>query len=280
MIWMGVIAGLFLLGFWLGMRRFGRQGTYITGLIGILTVGGAGYLYWALGAYSMSLSTDALNSLPENERAFVIAQAAQDQFMANNRIADQDVVNLFRMALELDPNQVTALGSLGIIAFERSDYGQAAAFWTRMLGLLPPESDQANAISAGIARANERAAAQQAALDALPAAEIELSVRLSSGLPDSLRDANVFVFARAVGGSPRPVAARRVSATELPLTLRLSNEDALMGGRLYQGLQVEVLARMTMGDANGATGDWFSETIVLNLSDSNQAQLVISPPAF
>jgi tetratricopeptide (TPR) repeat protein len=280
MIWMGVIAGLFLLGFWLGMRRFGRQGTYITGLIGILTVGGASYLYWGLGAYSMSLSTDALNSLPENERAFVVAQAAQDQFMANGRIADQDVVSLFRMALDLDPNQITALGSLGIIAFERSDYGQAAAFWTRMLGLLPPESEQANAISAGIARANERAAARQAALDALPAAEIELSVQLSSGLPDSLRDANVFVFARAVGGSPRPVAARRLPATELPMTLTLSNQDALMGGRLYQGLQVEVLARMTMGDADGATGDWFSETIVLDLSDANGAKLVISPPAF
>lgn len=279
MIWMGVTAGLFLLGLWLGMRRFGRQGTYITGMIGALTIGGAGYLYWALGAYEMSLSTEALNNLPANERAFVIAQAAQDEFMANDRVADQDVVNLFRMALDLDPNQITALGSLGIIAFEQSDYSQAAALWTRMLGLLPPGSDQANAISAGIARANARADAQQAALDALPAAEIALSVQLSSGLPESMRDATVFVFARAVGGPARPVAAARLPATDLPVSLTLSNQDALMGGRLHQGLQVEVLARMTMGDANGGMGDWFSDTIVMDLTDANQAQLVISPPA-
>lgn len=279
MIWMGVLAVLFLLGLGFGLRRYGRKGVFIAGMIGALTLGGTGALYSSMGAYEMSLSTEALNNLPSSERAYVIAQAAQDEFMARGRVADQDVVNLFRMALDLDPNQVTALGSLGIIAFEASEYNEAASLWTRMLGLLPPGSDQANAIAVGIERARARAGEQQAALDALPEATIALRVGLTTGLPESMRDATVFVFARAVGGSPRPVAAKRVPAASLPIELTLSNQDALMGGRLHTGLQVEVMARMTLGDANGGTGDWFSEPVVLDLQATNQTQLVIAPPA-
>ena len=72
----------------------------------------------------------------------MIAQAAQDEFLARNRVANQDIVNLFQLAIELDPSQVTALGSLGIIAFESADYAQAVEFWTRMLDQLPPDQSK------------------------------------------------------------------------------------------------------------------------------------------
>ncbi len=278
MIWMALIALVFVLLLWWGLRHYGRQGALIAGMLGTVMVGGAAYLYWALGAYEMAESTAALNALPDREQAYVVAQAAQDEFLARNREPTQDVINLFQMALELDPNQVTALGSLGIIAFESQDYGQAITLWSRMLGQLPPESEQANAISIGIARATQRLEEREAAKAALPAAEITVDLALSSGLPASMQDATVFVFAREVGGAPRPVAARRIAATELPLTLTLSSADALMGGRLYQGLQVELQARMTTGDASGTTGDWFSESRVLTLTAENAADLMISPP--
>ena len=55
----------------------------------------------------------------------------------------------------------------------------------------------------------------------------------------------MFLFAKEVGGSPRPIAARRLSVNELPLTVTLSNNDALMGGQLHPGLRVEIMARLT-----------------------------------
>lgn len=279
MIWMGLLSVLMVLCLWLGLRRYGRQGLLITAMIGALTVGGASYLYWGLGAYEMAESTEALNALSDRERAFVVAQAAQDEFLARNRVADQEIINLFQLAVELDPAQLTALGSLGIIAFEAGDYVEAVNQWTRMLGYLEPGSEQANAITLGITRARERLDARLAQKAELPAAAIDLNVALSTGLPESLAEATVFVFAREVGGSPRPVAARRFAAAELPATLSLTSEDALMGGRLYQGLTVEVMARMTLGDANGSVGDWFSEPVVMTLGVENPARLVISPPA-
>ena len=277
MIWMGLLAATVLLGLLWALRGFGRQGILIALLVTVVALGGSTYLYWRLGAYEMSLSTEALNALPEDERAYVIAQAAQDEFLARNRVADQEIVNLFQLALELDPNQVTALGSLGIIAFEAADYPQAVQFWTRMLGQLPPGSEQAKAIEMGIARATERANKKSAEKAELGEAVIELSVSLSQAVPESLKDATVFLFAREVNGSPRPLVARRLSVSELPITVRLTNRDALMGGQLHPGLTVEIAARLTVGDATGSQGDWMGGPVVLTLEQENKAELQLKP---
>ncbi len=277
MIWMGLLAAIVLLGLLWALRRLGRQGMIIAAFVSILSIGGASYVYWNLGAYEMSLSTEALNALPETERAYVIAQAAQDEFLARNRVADQEIINLFQLALDLDPNQVTALGSLGIIAFEASDYVQAADFWTRMLDQLPPESEQARAIQLGIARATERANEEASAKSELGPATIEVSVSLSQAIPESMANATVFLFAREMNGSPRPIVARRLPVTELPTTVTLSNEDALMGGFLHSGLTVELIARLTVGDAGGSEGDWMGGPVVLELKATNQAELALKP---
>lgn len=277
MIWMGLLAATVLAVLLWALRGFGRQGVLIALLLTMMTAGGSAYMYWYLGAYEMSLSTEALNALPEHERAYVIAQAAQDEFLARNRVADQEIVNLFQLALELDPNQVTALGSLGIIAFEASDYQQSVNYWTRMLGQLPPGSEQAKATEVGIARATERANQRLSEKAQLSDAIIDLSVALDQAIPDSLKDAAVFVFAREVNGSPRPLVARRLSVSDLPITVRLSNEDALMGGRLHQGLAVEIAARLTVGDANGIEGDWIGGPVLLTLNAENTAEIRLKP---
>ena len=277
MIWMGLLAATVLLGLLWALRGFGRQGALISALVTIVALVGSTFVYWRLGAYEMSLSTEALNALPETERAYVIAQAAQDEFLARDRVADQEIINLFQLALDLDPDQVTALGSLGIIAFEASDYPQAVRFWTRMLARLPPGSEQAKAIETGIARATERAAQESAEKAGLSEAVMELSVSLSQAVPESLKDATVFVFAREVSGTSRPLVAKRLSVRELPTTVRLSSQDALMGGRLHAGLVVEVAARLTVGDAAGTQGDWMGDPVVLSLGRENRAELKLKP---
>ncbi|MEE2820131.1 MAG: hypothetical protein VX915_00115 [Pseudomonadota bacterium] len=277
MIWMGLLAATVLLGLLWTLRGFGRQGVLIASVITAFALGGATYLYSRLGAYEMSLSTEALNALPETERAYVIAQAAQDEFIARNRVADQDIVNLFQLAIKLDPSQVTALGSLGIIAFESADYVQAVEFWTRMLDQLPPGSEQANAIQIGIQRASERANQRQAEKSKLGDAVIELSVSVGQTVPESLKDATVFLFAREVNGSPRPLVARRLPVSELPVTVQLSNQDALMGGQIHPGLTVEVSGRLTVGDATGTQGDWMGNPVILTLAAENQVDLQLKP---
>ena len=277
MTWMVLLTGTLVFSLLWALRHHGRQGFLIALFIGTLVSAGSGYLYRHLGSYEMALSTEALNSLPKNERAYVIAQMAQDEFMSRNRVADQEIVNLFELALKLDPDQITALGSLGIIAFEDGDYQRSLDLWTRMLGQLQQGSEQAKAIELGIARASERVAQKTAEKLALGGAEIQLSVSLSQAIPESLKNATVFLFAKEVGGSPRPIAARRLSVNDLPLTVTLSNHDALMGGQLHPGLRVEIMARLTVGDAAGSQGDWIGGPVVLTLDRENQTSLQLKP---
>ncbi len=277
MIWMGLLTMTILLGLLYALRTFGRSGIVTSLLITIACACGASYGYWGLGSYEMSLSTEALNALPKNERAYVIAQAAEDEFLENNRVADQEIISLFQLALDIDPNQITALGSMGIIAFEAGEYEKTVLFWTRMLGQLPPESDQANLISTGITRASERAANAAASNALIDDTMIQLKVSLDQELPAVLKQASVFIFARKNDGSSRPLAAKKISVKDLPILIRLSNQDALMGGQLSQGLEVEVLARLTLGDARGTESDWIAAPIVMILGQDNVGSLRLKP---
>ena len=277
MIWMVILAGILVLFLSWALRHHGRQGFLIALFVGTVAGAGSGYLYWYLGSYEMALSTETLNSLPENERAYVIAQAAQDEFISRNRVADQEIISLFELALKLDPKQIIALGSLGIIAFEEGDFQRSLDLWTRMLGQLQSGSEQARAIELGIIRARELVAQKTAEKLALGSAEIELSVSLSQAIPESLKNATVFLFAREVGGSPRPIVARRLSVNELPLTVTLSNHDTVMGGQLHPGLKVEIMARLTVGDAAGSQGDWMGGPIFLTLDRENRTSLQLKP---
>ena len=274
---MGLLTMLILFGLLWALREFGRNGVIISFLVTLVCSCGATYGYWSLGAYEMSLSTEALNALPENERAYVIAQAAEDEFLERNRVANQEIINLFQLALDIDPNQIMALGSMGIIAFEAGEYEKTVLFWTRMLEQLPPESDQANLISTGIARASERANALASQDNMVVESIIQLDVSLDQELPDNLKEASVFIFARELDGSPRPLAAKRLSVKDLPVSITLSNQDALMGGKLSQGLEVEVAARLTVSDASGTESDWMAVPIIMTLGSKNIGSLRLKP---
>jgi cytochrome c-type biogenesis protein CcmH len=62
----------------------------------------------------------------------------------------------------------------------------------------------------------------------------------------------VFVVARQDGGGPRPLAAKRLPAQGFPLSFRLSQEDAVMGGTLPDHVNIE--ARWD-ADGNAFTRD-------------------------
>ena len=273
MIWMLGFSLICVAALAWALRRFGRQGIVVGMLIGVLSIGGAGYLYWNLGAYEMALSTEALNTLPSEERAFVIAQAAQEEFMARNRVADQEIINLFQLVLELDPTQITALGSLGIIAFEAGEYAMAADYWGRMLVQLPPDSDQARAIAGGVARA-QRLAAPASAGD-----PVTVQVKVLFGEAPEVWSAEhqLFIFARALESNGPPLAAKRLAPSAIPGEITLSSEDAVMGQPLALGQQIEIVARLTTHGPSGGTGDWVATSGAMTLESGAALELILTP---
>ncbi|CEA01611.1 cytochrome c-type biogenesis protein [Pseudomonas saudimassiliensis] len=228
----------------------------------------------AAGAFAASLQR--LGERPE-----VLAQMAQAQFFANGNQLDTDSVAALDRALELNPNEPTALGLLGIAAFESGEYAGAIGYWERLLAGMPPGSEGAMAIQGGIDRARERMQeAGTTSADTAAAAEQQLKISVRVELADELAeafgdDAVVFVSARDPQGPPMPLFAQRLSKAELPAEVVLDASDALMPGiQLQQGQTLQLSARISAnGDVMQASHE--SRAVTLTAGDESDKPTVL-----
>lgn len=217
------------------------------------------------------------------ERPEVLAQFAQARFFAAGNQLDNQAVAALQKALELDPQEPTALGLLGIAAFEAEDYSGAIGYWETLLGGMQPASPGAQAIQGGIDRARERMGAEggQVVRDvAADTAEVGIPVRveLSDSVAESLNEQSVvFVFARDPAGPPMPLVARRFTLDQLPAEVTLTARDAMLPNvKLTEGQPVQLIARVS------PTGDPMQGThqgqLNVEVGADEPALLVIDQP--
>jgi cytochrome c-type biogenesis protein CcmH len=174
---------------------------------------------------------------------------------------------LVARALELDPNNPLALMLSGAVSFQREDYAGAIRQWEKVQTLLAPGSEEARAVGDSIAKARELAAAQPAAKPAAkapggvasgPAARIAGTVSLAPALAATAAPTDtVFIFARAVGGPPAPLAVLRRQVKDLPVKFTLDDSMAMAPNLKLSGFaEVVVSARVSRsGNATPQSGD-------------------------
>ena len=88
----------------------------------------------------------------------------------------------------------------------------------------------------------------------------------------------VFIFARAVSGPPAPLAAKRVTVAELPITVELGDADAMMPQlKLSNFPEVQLVARISRA-GQPTTGEWIGRSQPLASSTTALQQLTIDTP--
>lgn len=202
------------------------------------------------------------------DEANIAAQYAQALYLASNRQLTPEISAQAQRALQIDPNQTTALGLLGIAAFEQKDFVQAVTHWRHLLRLLPPAAPSRAMIEQGIQQAE-----QQLGPDGLPGPKFVVSVSIANDLIKSQPiGGTLFVFAKAVAGPPMPLAVARLDASKLPLEVTLDNSMAMAPGLdLSSAKEVQVFARITAsGQVRGETGDLEGSSEPLTVSDVAQ----------
>ena len=138
-------------------------------------------------------------------------------------------------ALEIDPNHLKALALAGTAAFDRKDFDGAVRYWSRMLPLVEPSSEDARQIQASINEARSLGGAAPRALRGKVAISKKLTAQAS---PDD----TVFIFARAAEGPPMPLAVKRVRVRDLPLEFSLDDSMAMA-----PGMNLSAHARVVVG---------------------------------
>ncbi|MCX2801440.1 c-type cytochrome biogenesis protein CcmI [Microbulbifer thermotolerans] len=220
---------------------------------------------WLLAEGDLQGAVESYRYVVEREPQAVVVKAelAQALFFANGSRIDGEVRGLVRQVLDVQPDNGTALGLAGIEAFERGDFRMARQHWQRALNQLPAESAAAQALAAGVARA-ERALADSgepmvpvgSESDSVAGPAIHVRVNLAEGV-SAEPSTPVFVYARGAD-SPMPLAIVRLSAGQLPAEVVLDESRAMMPGRSIANVDtVQLVARLAVnGDARPAPGDW------------------------
>lgn len=195
--------------------------------------------------------------------ASALALAAQAGFLAAGRELDPNNQMQAEQALSIDPQQRTALGLLGMAAYEKKQYRAAIGYWRRLLALEAPDSssgqmiagviqmaEQAVAAAGGQTEAGTEAATEIAAA-ATGSAGVSISIEFPQGASAGPND-SVFVFARDPdSGSRMPVAVQRFPASQLPRTLRLDDATSMAGQKISELEQLVVIARVSPGGQPG-----------------------------
>ncbi|NWD26592.1 c-type cytochrome biogenesis protein CcmI [Pseudomonas yamanorum] len=210
----------------------------------------------------------------------LLGQWAQAQYFADNKQWSPKVQALTDEALKLDPKEVTSLGLLGIAAFEGQRYQEAIDYWKRLLAQLPPDDNSRAALQGGIDRAAEKLKDSGGSVAPVKAHK-QMQVRVDLA-PDvkakALPTDSVFIFARAVKGPPAPLAAKRVTVADLPITVELGDSDAMMPQlKLSNFPEVQLVARISRAGVPTA-GEWIGRSQPLASSTTALQQLTIDSP--
>jgi len=210
----------------------------------------------------------------------LLGQWAQAQYFADNKQWSPKVQALTDEALKLDPKEVTSLGLLGIAAFEGQRYQEAIDYWNRLLAQLPPDDNSRAALQGGIDRAAEKL--KEGGGSVAPAkAQTQMQVRvdLSADVKaKALPGDSVFIFARAVSGPPAPLAVKRVTVADLPITVELNDSDAMMPQlKLSNFPEVQLVARISRAGQPTA-GEWIGRSQALASTTTALQQLTIDSP--
>ncbi len=222
------------------------------------------------------------------DSAGIMAELAQAMFLGNGNRMTPDVVAMADQALKLEANNTTALGLIGIAAFETKDYPLAIQSWKKAFSLSNPQAAGAQALLSGIARAESLMLESQGASPEgqVPAAPVlGTSIKVSVSIAPSLMQSGnikpeqtVFIYARA-WGAKMPLAIQRVRVADLPIEVSLDDSMAMAQGMgISTASELQVLARVSQdGGAIAKAGDWLGESAKLEQSSlPEEVAIVIS----
>lgn len=237
------------------------------------------------GSKALQKAYEIAPERPEIEIAYAEAIA----LTSPTRRIDGKPLQMIRHAMQSSPNNQDGLWLLGMSDYQNGRYAEAIAAWEKIRVQLGPDSDVLESVTSmigdakahmksgtGATAADTAAATTAAAAAAGPRLRVRIALAKNRSGQVSPGD-TVFVFAKAVGGSPMPLAIRRLQASELPVTVELTDADAMTPAmRLSKFKRVTVAARISKsGDAAPQAGDLQAAAVEVDAGSNGPVAITI-----
>jgi cytochrome c-type biogenesis protein CcmH len=228
-------------------------------------------------------------AVPEDAQA--LAYAAQAEYLAAGRTLSGTARLRAEQALAADANQRTALGLMGMAAFEEQQYRAAIEYWQRLVALDSPGSESQQMIEQVIETARQRLAELEPGSGIAPVAAapvdtamdegagVTVTVSVPPGADIGATDA-VFILARNADSQSRmPIAVQRLTGAQLPVTLRLDDSNSMAGQKLSDTPSVVVAVQVSPDGRPGeANARWLGQAGPLTPSvDLAPVEIVLTP---
>lgn len=215
---------------------------------------------WAFRQLATNVNGD------QRAQAVAYGLAAQALFFQSQGTMTDEVRAAIDQARQLNPDEVNALGLLGINAFSQDNYREAIRYWER-IETVAPDHPQLPSIREGIREAYTRLGEQPPAPKGEPGpsgpgvtVQVTLADNFKGQVPD---DTTLFVFAREAGSRQGPpLAVARLTAAQLPAEIRLDDRYAMSPQASISGArEVMLTARLSRsGNVAAQAGDWQGST--------------------
>mgnify|MGYP001814292205 FL=1 len=247
-----------------------------------------GRMYASAGRYNDAADAyRTLARITDNHPTALVVLADVLAMSQDGKIAGQPM-ELVLQALELDPDNATALWLAGRGSVEVSEYAAALSYYERASVQLGDKPELLQQLDEQIQEV--RVAAREAGVDlpdvpdvqlpdTVPAVAIGVAVSVDPSLQASLESSDtLFVFARATEGPPMPLAAVKGTAGDLPAAITLDDTVMLRSGdKLSQYAELTITARITRsGQPMAASGDMQSDSVTVRPGYDKSVSLVIN----
>ena len=218
------------------------------------------------------------NDLLPDEPGILFALADALAMQNNGKLLGEPEA-LLQRGLKIAPRFPNGLWLAGMAAEQRKDYEAAHRYWSLLLPLIAENPTSTREVQGLIAMLEERdpELAETSVSDSGPG--IKLLVDISAELKAKASpDTTVFVYAKAMQGPPMPLAVKKLQLGDLPVSITLSDDDAMMPSmKLSSFDQVVVGARVSSsGNPVAQSGDFYTEQEAIDSTNPPaQIKLVI-----
>lgn len=242
-----------------------------------------GRSYKMLQRYPESVEAFAHAYQLGGDKAEVMLPYAEVLASSNNNNWAGKPQELVTKALTIEPDNLAGLWFAAIANAQQGDKKTAIGFLRKLEVLLPADSPDKQQIHELIVNTDGQltnaAPAKSVHSTASSGTSVSIQVSLATKLQSMVNpEDTVFIYAQALSGPKMPLAIIRKQVRELPLSVSLTDAEAMKPNmKLSNFKQVRLLARISKsGDAMPQPGDLIGVIEQANLADPKENKIVIN----
>ena len=242
-----------------------------------------GRVAMSLNEFDMAMQSfdKVLKMNPDNKQ--VLISYSQVLLMEGSDANMSRAATMLSRVLKAEPTNIDAISLLALIAYERKDWLQAKTAFEVLLASMQQNDPRYSMIAERIAEIDAHLNNQQQVTNTEIAkashSEIRITVDLDSALADSQpQNGTLFVFAKAASGSQMPLAVVKMTEYSFPLTVTLSDSNAMVEGLNLSSVDKIILTARLSKDATVVTssGELEGKSGILERANVKEYALLIN----